>query len=1230
MTVALAPSIAALRETPGSHAAAAAAAAADGGTGGSTSERFAGELELEAGGAAIGRFDRLTKPHKASPTKWPPIKRGPDVEFLEEPVAAVSALETTFRRAPRAQQEAEERHLDALQYLAEATGVTGGLPAPEETGGADKLRVLCCVCTDGTIKGHRNAIVSFSHGVVSDEVSNSETKLREDLFEAQRSALARLVACSAVSLARRLVAHEERLGERRVVTLFAQRLENAVQQALNAPSEELLASARSAVPCESLEEAAENYKTSCRPPTVSFLERLLPLLGGIIEQAVDPLRGGPFFEILERLLVAQNALAPGEIPTLQLGLSCEESLAQSRDLEAADIPGVEQQDQLRLGRAAIYSNFLPEIDCARIMDEEVEELRRQILPGHYRYILPSSLAIGAFCGALAAFSYVETAVIVHTLDERILCHQDYKHLMVMRYLCKAMTESYVDRFAEWVATSPACYKGIFLACALADGKGAFSQMRRRFLRLKELSLEPLGPPLSPHKVICASGFLRTLADLCQPWAVDADRPWTSGQAVGGVRWPVNGGESRVFFLRFDADCLSQLGLQLDDTLARDLKRTAVARFLMSLTNPISFQQRAIGMLLEELGDLVDRASERADQVGKLLARQLVEAKARSRSFTASLVGYSAGGIVVESCLKELQEMVKDGQRAAADVVCDAVMLGTPVSALDEAASAAGDWTALRQLVSGRFVNGFFAQDTVLLSHQFRRGGGALAGCSPLRAPDVENLPLDPFITTHSEYPEQMPLILHRIFRGLWRPKSFLGTALGDESMKAGAVICEGEKGQFRANADQIGWRGASGATRVNAASSVRRAEWFEGSLRLLCEESGQAEVLALEGFKDADFDALWKYLEQTCGVYLKKVKPKAALEEADFDAAMRSIEQAADRVDETAPGSVQKKAKEADLMKKVESVRDGLDTAVSGDKQALSRVFAANGCERVGRLRLVVDTVQLEVYDTDPRWKHLLSKCNTIEAVLKELGTFRNWKPSAECQHSESLLRRAMVRELRYRHGEEPEAQVEPNAVAQDEDAQGWGEASYATYAEEEVYPVQHPQPLPEPEPTAGYGYSEPAAAPAPAAPQVKVPVIDEGQRKRYEDEEVSDPNSVRAGAPDDEVDEATRRMRYTYPNSILEGWVWKRSRILKRWRRRWLVLLPGELMTFKYRGHREPTEVVPAGTVMRIYSADGEVQQARCFCVVVRERNYYMVCDDETQKRGWMQQIEKSLCQRR
>eukprot|EP00438_Fugacium_kawagutii_P036769 Skav205325 [mRNA] locus=scaffold3444:328856:329695:- [translate_table: standard] len=277
-------------------------------------------------------------------------------------------------------------------------------------------------------------------------------------------------------------------------------------------------------------------------------------------------------------------------------------------------------------------------------------------------------------------------------------------------------------------------------------------MRRRALKLNELRLEAIGPSLSPHKVVCISGFLRSLADLCQPWVVDPDTPWTSSQ---------------VFFVRFDTEVLYSLGVQLSDVLARDLKRSeSVARFLLSCSNLISFSQQIIAALLQELGDLFDRASARAQQVGKLLARQLVEARSNARRqapFTVSLIGYSTGGVVVQSCLKELQEMVmdgsQDGSQVARDIVCDAVMLGTPTEALDE------DWSKLRQLVSGRFINGFFAQDSVLLSYQFRRGGHRLAGCSPLRAPDVENLPMDPFVTTHNEYPEQMPLILQRIFQG---------------------------------------------------------------------------------------------------------------------------------------------------------------------------------------------------------------------------------------------------------------------------------------------------------------------------------------------------------------------------------------------------------------------------------------------------------------------------------
>ena len=465
-------------------------------------------------------------------------------------------------------------------------------------------------------------------------------------------------------------------------------------------------------------------------------------------------QGSLFFEILERHLVHCGELQVSDPLVLQGGASEE-----TREVTAGvqEFNDQEQKEQLRLGRAAMYSNFLPQIDCDRLLEREKQELQLEVLPGSYPYLIPASVAVGALCGALVSFSYVETAVIGHTLDSRILCHKDYQHMGIMRASCWIMKDSYLDSFMEWVAESPAWFKSIFLISGLLNGKTAFTNMRRRKLKLQEWRLDPIGQALSPHKVLCISGFLRSFADLCQPWAIDPDRPWTSAQ---------------LYFLRFDAEVLFLLGMQLSDVLSRDLKRTEyVARFLIACTNLISLSQRATEMLLDELGDLLDRAAARAEQVGKLLARQLVEARNNTRrqsSFTVSLVGFSTGGVVIQSCLKELQEMVNDGNQLASDIVCDAVMLGSPSRAFEE------NWSKLRQLVSGRFINGFFAQDSFLLSHQFRRGGARLAGCSPLHAPDIENIPMDSFITTHNEYPEQMPLILQRIFQGWidWGTKIF--------------------------------------------------------------------------------------------------------------------------------------------------------------------------------------------------------------------------------------------------------------------------------------------------------------------------------------------------------------------------------------------------------------------------------------------------------------------------
>merc|ERR1711920_1143869 len=95
---------------------------------------------------------------------------------------------------------------------------------------------------------------------------------------------------------------------------------------------------------------------------------------------------------------------------------------------------------------------------------------------------------------------------------------------------------------------------------------------------------------------------------------------------------------------------------------------------------------------------------------------------------------------------------------------------------------------------------------------------------------------------------------------------------------------------------------------------------------------------------------------------------------------------------------------------------------------------------------------------------------------------------------------------------------------------------------------------------------------------------------------------------------------------SLLEGWVWKRSRFFKMWRRRWLVLLPEVLLTFKRKGDKEATEIIEKGTVLRVYGAEHEITARKCFCVSVKKRNYYMVCDEGEQKQAWITEVAKAL----
>lgn len=458
-----------------------------------------------------------------------------------------------------------------------------------------------------------------------------------------------------------------------------------------------------------------------------------------------------------------------------------------------------------------------------------------------------------------------------------------------------------------------------------------------------------------------------------------------------------------------------------------------------------------------------------------------------------------------------------------------------------------------------------------------------------------------------------------------------------------------ELGVFRANAECLGWRRADGDRKVvHPTPSVKRAEWRDGCLRVQCQDGeGEDTVFGLEGIPAARFDDLWRFFEKNCNVYIKKHKADTKISSEDFDAAMRSVSAAADKIDDAAVGSVSKRAGEADLMKRVEVLRDGLNLAVSGDKQALSDVFSENGCERIGRLRLVVDTVHLEVYQADHRWLHLRNLASTVESILKELGRFKVWRPLDD-SGDDSMQRRQMVRELQQRSGYD-------GTEDEDEEELGAGAVSNPLSAapnplsggpgklkrDDLLMPVLAGL-LPPSSSSARPPYRAPPVEETPAPVEEPEPLVEDkpsdGGPEEDWDVEVDNPNEVQAAAPDAKLRGGKvadgGKIRYIYPNSVLEGWVWKRSQYLKKWRRRWLVLQPDHLATYKQRSVGGQTERVEKGSVQTAQKADNEVMQTKAFCVTaavkrtlgVRTSKLFMVCDTEKLRDTWVAAIQETL----
>mmetsp|Transcript_21192 Transcript_21192/g.54019 ORF Transcript_21192/g.54019 Transcript_21192/m.54019 type:complete len:478 (+) Transcript_21192:131-1564(+) len=474
--------------------------------------------------------------------------------------------------------------------------------------------------------------------------------------------------------------------------------------------------------------------------------------------------------------------------------------------------------------------------------------------------------------------------------------------------------------------------------------------------------------------------------------------------------------------------------------------------------------------------------------------------------------------------------------------------------------------------------------------------------------------------------------------------------MSSQSIKCAGVVVDGEVGQFRANTEKFGWQGESGTVIQEEGASVRAAQWKEGMFRIQLVDE---DVLAFDGFDPRDFDKLWSHFQTHYKIHIKKWRPPSALNGDNVDDLLERLEECADAVDDASEGSASKKARELDLLKCVEESRDLINEALSGDKAVLNEIFGTDDCERIGAMRLVLDTVTLENFRKDERWRDLRKACKVVEDVLKGLGVFEAWKPQEGVQ-TEGMLRRQMMRELNSRNG------VEMDSDSEDEQPRrvpgggkvsalqgqlagvlnagvlgggGGGNAAPPPAEPEPVSPEPAPAPRPKPKVKAAANRNSTSAtglavacdpltmlAQQPKAEQEKEeaprPPPQPARPKNNEKEAEDLEDFIKKDGSDDNL-----LPPLTGPH-IKEGWVWKQSRYLKRWRRRWLILTPSFLATFKDPSDPRPTESLSRA---EISSARADPTNQKGFLVMLGGRELQMVCDGETQRNSWVE----SICRR-
>lgn len=208
-------------------------------------------------------------------------------------------------------------------------------------------------------------------------------------------------------------------------------------------------------------------------------------------------------------------------------------------------------------------------------------------------------------------------------------------------------------------------------------------------------------------------------------------------------WRVIGADSEVFGLRWEYKPLKRLGNAITSMVTSAAWSAASGQILSETIFAQIMNAVFLPLGLLKVASVADNpfsvAKSRADKAGEVLADALISKVQGQRA--VNLIGYSLGSRVIFSCLQSLSK------RGGYGLVESAIVMGSPIP------SSTDQWRRIRSVVSGRVVNVFSKNDSVLAllyrTSSFQLG---VAGLQPVEGlPGVENVDMSELVSGHMRY-----------------------------------------------------------------------------------------------------------------------------------------------------------------------------------------------------------------------------------------------------------------------------------------------------------------------------------------------------------------------------------------------------------------------------------------------------------------------------------------------